>query len=180
MNKPIYDFFEQDHRRIEAILDEATKDFDNIDMELYSEFRIGLLTHIKMEENLFFPAAQKANGGEPVPFAKQLRLEHGAITSLMVPPPNEEIVKVLKYILEKHDEIEEMPGGMYDICENLTKEQTSELLVELRSMPLTPVQPHNEKPYVVDVAKRVLARAGFDWEEILSEVNHQQSITEKE
>lgn len=170
MNKPLFDFFESDHRRIEGILEKSTEDFNNIDMELYNEFRVGLLTHIKMEENLLFPAAQKANGGNPVKYAKQLRLEHGAITSLMVPPPSEEIVKVLKYVLEKHDEIEEMEGGMYDVCESLTHNQTEELLEQLRAMPLTPVQPHNVAPYVVDVAKRVLTRAGFDWDEILAGV----------
>src|SRR5690554_4885057 len=103
MNKPIYDFFTQDHRRIEEILEEAIKDIDNIDLVLYAKFRIELLTHIKMEEKGLFKAAQLANGDKPIPLAKQLRLEHGAITSLMVPPPNPDLIKVLKHILEAHD-----------------------------------------------------------------------------
>ncbi|MBW7937003.1 MAG: hemerythrin domain-containing protein, partial [Flavobacteriales bacterium] len=49
MNKPLYDFFAQDHRRLEQLLEEATNK-DVVDMVLYNEFRSGLLTHIKMEE----------------------------------------------------------------------------------------------------------------------------------
>ena len=87
MNKPLYQFFTKDHRRIEELLDLATKKPDEIQMEYYHRFRAGLLTHIKMEEKILFPAAQKANGGIPVPLAAKLRLDHGAITALMVPRP---------------------------------------------------------------------------------------------
>ena len=63
MNRQLYHFFTEDHRRIEKLLDLATKNPDEIQMEYYQGFRSGLLTHIKMEEKVLFPAAQKANGG---------------------------------------------------------------------------------------------------------------------
>ena len=84
MNKVLYQFFTKDHRRLEKIFDKATENENNIQEELYHQFRVGILKHIKMEEKILFPAAQKANGDIPIPLAAKLRLDHGAITSLMV------------------------------------------------------------------------------------------------
>lgn len=166
MNKPLHHFFTNDHRRIESILEKAMENPDEIEMNLYHDFRVGLLTHIKMEEKILFPAAQKANGGTPMPIMAKLRLEHGALTALMVPPPTEDLVTVLKYVLDKHDLIEEEPGGMYDICESLTQSQTQELLDQLSKIAQVPVLPHNEAAFALDVAKRTLARAGYDYNAI--------------
>ena len=166
MNKPLHEFFTNDHRRIEALLEKAMENPEQINMDYYHQFRVGLLTHIKMEEKVLFPAAQKANGGKPMPIMGKLRLEHGAITALMVPPPTVELVKVLWYVLDKHDLIEEEPGGMYDVCESLTHNQTQELLDQLRQTPAVPVLAHNEAAFALDVAKRTLGRAGYDYNEI--------------
>ncbi len=168
MNKPIYDYFESDHRRIEAILDEACKDINNIDEELYHQFRTGLLKHIKMEERVLFPAAQEANGGEPLPLQAKLRRDHGALTSLMVVPPTPEVIKVIKYVLEEHDLLEEKPGGMYDVCERLTQKETDSVLEKLSQVKEVPVHPHNRAEYALTAAKRALERAGFDYDEIVA------------
>lgn len=167
MNKPLHQFFTDDHRRIEDILEKAVEDSNNINQDLYNAFRVGLLTHIKMEEKVLFPAAQAGNGGVVLPLAPRLRLEHGAITALMVPSPTPELIKVLKHVLEEHDRIEEEEGGMYDACEALTKEQTEELLVNLRNTPLVPVHPHNDAPIAMASARRALLRAGFDYDQIV-------------
>lgn len=91
--------------------------------------------------------------------AAQLKLEHGAITSLMIPPPTKELVKVILYILEKHDLTEEQPGGMYDICEKLTVEQTDEIMERLYNTTQVPIHPTNNADYALQAAKRALARA---------------------
>lgn len=166
MNKLLYQFFTNDHRRIEDLLDQATVNRDEIIMEIYQRFRTGLLTHIKMEEKILFPAAQKANGNVPVPLAAKLRLDHGALTALMTVPPTPELVKVLRYIMELHDIAEEEPGGMYDICESLTHDQTQQLLDQLAGVTEVPVHPHNALPFVLGAAKRALARAGYDYDEL--------------
>jgi len=166
MNKPLYTFFTNDHRRIEVLLDKATEKPGEIDMEFYQPFRTGLLTHIKMEEKILFPAAQKANGNVPVPLAAKLRLDHGALTALMTVPPTPELIKVLRYILDIHDLAEEEPGGMYDVCEALTKEQTQHLLAELAKTTEVPVHPPNSLPVVFEAAKRALMRAGYDFDEL--------------
>jgi hypothetical protein len=164
MNKPLYSFFTCDHRRIEDLLDKATVDIHNIQLDYYHQFRTGLLKHIKMEEKVLFPAAQKANGGIALPLAAKLRLDHGALTSLMVVPPSPRVIKVLRYILEQHDLLEEQPGGMYDLCEELTEGETEELLKQLESATEVPVQAYNKADYALEVAKRTLARAGFDFD----------------
>src|SRR5699024_4463467 len=97
------------------LLDRATQDPDEINMDLYHRFRTGLLTHIKMEEKILFPAAREANEGDELPEAAQLRLDHGALTALMAIPPDRKLIRVLRYILSVHDEAEERSGGMYDV-----------------------------------------------------------------
>jgi len=166
MNTALYDFFTNDHRRIEAIFEEATRSGSRVDLEKYHEFRVGLLTHIKMEEKILFAAAQKANGGEPLPLQAKLRLDHGALTSLMVCFPSPEVLKAVTHILEKHDLLEEEHGGMYEACENLTRHETQQLLENLKAVTRVPVHPFNEAAYVIDVAKRSMARAGFNFDEI--------------
>ncbi len=167
MNKRLYDFFTNDHRRIEKIFEEATENKDHIDLEKYHQFRIGLLTHIKMEEKILFVAAQQANGGKPLPLQAKLRLDHGALTSLMVCVPTPEVLPVVNYILEKHDVLEEQAGGMYEACEKLTENETEKILEALKKVTPVPVHPFNEAAYVIDVAKRSVRRAGFDFDEIL-------------
>ena len=166
MNRQLYHFFTEDHRRIEKLLDLATKNPDEIQMEYYQGFRAGLLTHIKMEEKILFPAAQKANGGVPLPIAAKLRLEHGALTALMVPPPTPSLIKVLRHVLDKHDIAEEEPGGMYDVCSALTQNQTTELIEQLAHISEVPVHPHHPAAFALEAAKRALTRAGYDFDSI--------------
>jgi len=166
MKKPIYNFFTRDHRRVEQILLNAIADIDNIAPDLYEAFRVGLMTHIKMEEKVLFVAAQEANGGEPLPIAAQLRLEHGAITVLLSVPPNPTLIKVLAYLLHRHDLREEEPGGMYDACEALTATQTEQLLQKVRAVTAVPTRPLNPLPLVLETAKRTLQRAGYDYDAI--------------
>ncbi|MCC7400206.1 MAG: hypothetical protein IT214_01875 [Chitinophagaceae bacterium] len=167
MNKPLYEFFTNDHRRIEELLDKATENINDIQMDHYHHFRTGLLKHIKMEEKILFPAAQKANRGMPLPLAAKLRLDHGALTALMVVPPGPDVIKVIRHVLEKHDLLEEEPGGMYDVCEQLAESETQELLAQLKEVTEVPVHPHNEAGYALKAAKNALKRAGFDYDEIV-------------
>lgn len=166
MNRELYAFFTDDHRRIEKLFEEATRDKNRVDFDKYYQFRIGLLTHIKMEEKILFVAAQKANGGEPLPLQAKLRLDHGALTSLMVCVPTPEVIQAVSYILEQHDILEEASGGMYEACEKLTHNETQEILEALRNVTPVPVHPFNEAAYVIDVAKRSIERAGFNFDEI--------------
>lgn len=166
MNKPLYEFFTRDHRRVDKLLEKATEGFTVTNEEKYRQFRIGLLTHIKMEENILFPAVKEANGGKQLPMIDRFRREHGALTTIVAAKPDPEVIKVLRHVLEKHDEAEEEQGGMYEVCENLTGEQTREILEKAKSITEVPVHPPNPADAVLKAAKRVLKRAGYDYDEI--------------
>ena len=101
-----------------------------------------------------------------MPIAAKLRLEHGAFTALMVPPPTPSLIKVLRHVLDKHDIAEEEPGGMYDICGTLTQNQTTELLEQLAHVSEVHVHPHHPAAFALDAAKRALTRAGYDFDTV--------------
>lgn len=168
MNKLLHQFFTNDHRRLEAFLKRATESNGDVQMDHYNTFRTGLLKHIKMEEKILFPAAQKAHEGVPLPLAAKLRLDHAAITSLLVLPPDASLIKALWYILDRHDLAEEEPGGMYDVCASLTQNDTEALLDQLSKVSEVPVHPPNASSYAYEAAKRSLARAGYDFDAIVN------------
>lgn len=168
MNRKIHQFLAEDHSRLDDLLNKALLNPDEIDLESYHLFRIGLLKLIKMEEKILFPAAKKANGNVPIPLAAKLRLDHGALTMLMLLSPTRELAKVITFILQQHDELEEQEGGMYDICENLTENETAEILEKLKATTEVPVHPYNDSEIAFQSAKNALLRAGFDYETILN------------
>lgn len=162
----LYDFFTADHRRIGIIFEKATIDKNSVGLEKYHRFRIGLLTHIKMEEKILFVAAQKANGGVPLPLQAKLRLDHGALTALLVCFPSPEVINMISHIMEQHDKLEEEQGGMYEACEKLAQREKQEVLEDLKNVTPVPVLPFNETSYALDVAKRAVERAGFDFDSL--------------
>ena len=166
----LHAFMADDHRQIEALLDQATAVAGRIEEAPYARFRIRLLTHIKMEEKILFLAAQKANGGYPLPLQTKLKRDHGAITALMVCPPSEALILVLRHVLDEHDRLEEEEGGMYAACETLTQGQREKILQDLRSVTPVPVHPFNPAPYALDVAKRALIRAGYDYDQLVEQL----------
>ena len=171
MNKPLHNFFTADHHRIEGFLNKATEQAGEIEMNFYHHFRTQLLRHIKMEEKILFPAAKKVNLKVMQELIPRFRLEHGALTALLVPPPTADIIKVIRYVLDKHDLAEEEPGGLYDICEALTKGETEELLIQLPKTEEVPVHPPNLAPIAMESARRALIRAGYDFDEIIINSN---------
>jgi hypothetical protein len=152
-----------DHLRLDRLLDEAAgPDPARVEPAPFDAFRRGLLKHIGMEEKLLLPAAQQLNGGEPLPIAAKLRLEHGAIAALLVPSPTPQIVAVLRTVLAAHNAVEEGPGGLYEQCDRLAQSRPDELLERLRHAAEVPVAPHNDGPKVMPAARRALARAGYE------------------
>src|SRR5690606_24574147 len=120
-----------------------------------------------MEEKTLFPAAKKVNPAVMQKLIPRFRMEHGALTALLVPPPTADIIKVIRYVLDKHDLAEEEPGGLYDVCEALTQGQTQELLNQLLQTEEVPVHPPNPAPIAMASARRALERAGYDFDNII-------------
>ena len=162
MHGKLYQYFETDHKRLEALLNRATEKPGTFEMSAYAEFRSGLLRHIGMEEKILFPAAQKVKGSEPFPSLPKLRLDHGALTALLVPPPTNAIVAAIRTILVGHDDLEESAGGPYDVCEQLAGKDVDTLLAKVTAAPAVPVLPHRSEPFVLEATRRAVARAGYD------------------
>ena len=161
MHGKLYEYFETDHKRLESLLNRATEKLPAFEMAAYGEFRAGLLRHIGLEERILFPAAQKVKKGDPFPSLPKLRLDHGALTALLVPPPTPAIVATIRAILTEHDALEESPGGPYDVCELLAGKDVDALLEKVRNAPAVPVLPHRGEPFVLDATRRAVERAGY-------------------
>jgi hypothetical protein len=159
---PIARFLADDHKRLDALLQGAVGHPGAIDRAVYAEFRAGLLKHIGLEEKILLPAAQRARGGEPLPAAAKLRLDHGALAALLVPTPTPAIITAIRSILSAHNALEEGPGGVYEVCEQLVGTEAEALLAKLRAAPAVPASAHVDAPVVRNATRRAVARAGFD------------------
>jgi hypothetical protein len=163
--EPITDFLLEDHRRLEALLRSAVAHANHVDQGAYDQFRAGLLRHIGMEEKILLPAAQRLRGGEPLPIAAKLRLDHGAIASLLMPPPTAAIIAKLRAVLKVHNTIEEGPGGLYETCDELAGSEAAQLLAKLQAAPEVTVLPGSDSPAVMPAVQRAVERAGYDFRE---------------
>jgi hypothetical protein len=161
MSGPLTNFLAGDHARLDGLLQRAMAAGGAVDRAAYAEFRAGLLRHISLEEKILLPAAQRWQGGDPLPLAAKLRLDHGALTALLVPTPTPAIVAAIRTVLVAHNALEEGPGGVYERCEQLAGAEADALLAQLQAAPTVPVAPYADGPQVMSVVRRALARAGY-------------------
>ncbi len=154
-------FLAEDHRRLDALLQAAAPHADHVDQSIYDQFRAGLLRHIGMEEKLLLPALQRWRGGEPLPVAAKLRLDHGALATLLMPTPTVQILATIRRILSDHNRLEEGSDGLYAICDRLPATELEPLLVALHAAPSVSVMRHSDSPAVMKTLEGALARAGY-------------------
>jgi len=166
MGGPLYRYFSADHDRLDDLLRRATAGSGPIDLALFGRFRAGLLRHIGMEEKVLLVAAREASGGTPHPLAERLRVDHGAIASLLVPTPTRALVAQLVSVLAPHNRREEEPGGVYDACDRALGRAAGERLVEeLRTFPEPPLKPWNDAPEVMKHIEVNLELSRRQWAE---------------
>ena len=118
-----------------------------------------------MEEKILLPAAQRLRGGEPLLIASMLRLDHGALATLLIPTPTAAVIATIRGILEEHNILEEGPEGLYEICDKLAGSEAVQLLAKLQAAPEVTVLPHSDTPTVMNTVHRTLERAGYDFRE---------------
>lgn len=145
----------EDHARLDALL-RAAMAADSFDHGAFEEFRAGLLRHIGIEEKILLPHA-RAKLGEPLPVAAQLRVEHGAITSLLVPTPDHALAREILSLLEQHNEREEGPQGLYAQCAALGAD---ELMDRIRATRPPPLMKHFDGQGVHRTAAAALEASG--------------------
>lgn len=143
----ITDYLEADHQRLHALLEAGA----------HAGFRAGLLRHIAIEEKLLFPAVARALGHR-LDAAARLRVEHAALTSLLVPTPDAALVAEIRALLARHDAKEEGPDGVYAACGAVIGED-SDLFERARDYKQVPVSPYYDGPEAHRTAKAALASA---------------------
>ncbi|MHB8872174.1 MAG: hemerythrin domain-containing protein [Myxococcaceae bacterium] len=157
MNGPIFRFFVRDHTRLDGLLRHSVEGQGEVDRASFDAFRAGLLKHIAAEEKVLLPAAREANGGKPLAVAARLKLEHAVIAAILVLPPTRRWVETLRELLIAHNPLEEDPGGLYDLCEQLLGEGAEAMLEKARAVPDPKVAEYRDDPRVVRHVEEALA-----------------------
>ena len=160
MRGKIGKYLSDDHRRLEEIFNNILQPDGSLNHSAYGEFRKGILRHIAIEEKILVGRLSKR--GTPSGYEERLRLDHGAITALLVPDPNPTVLKTIKEILKGHNVIEEKDGGFYDWCDKTLGDEAEIILKEMKDMPPPSLLPNLPYEQVLDSLKRVLKRAGYD------------------
>lgn len=154
----VTDYLTGDHARLHWLLDQAAA-AEPFDHAAFEEFRGGLLRHIGIEEKLLLPEI-KRRLGRPLDDARQLRIEHGALTSLLVPTPDAALAAEIKSLLRRHDAREEGPDAVYARCEAILGEEASAALAEAaQKVPAVPMARHFDGQGVHRTAESALAGA---------------------
>lgn len=156
---PIAAFLAADHDRLDALFTAACAAPGGVDLGPYEAFRRGLLKHVGMEELILFAAARRLSGAA-VPLAARARLEHGALTALLIPTPTPKVLAILRSILVPHNVMEEEAGGLYAQCEAAVGAEAGAVLASLRAARDIPPAAHVDGPHVVASINRALAAAG--------------------
>ena len=165
MTGALYQYLADDHERLDALFQRAVARPGVIDLEPYHAFRKGLLRHISMEEKIVLPAIARWQGGKKAAIVEQLRLDHGALVSLLAPPPTPSIMLTIQSILEVHNKLEEEGDGLYKVLEDLAGTEMETLFAQFQAAPPVAVLPNNDKPEVLEAAKKAVARAGHEFKE---------------
>jgi hypothetical protein len=148
-----------DHARLHGLLARAAV-APHLDPVAFADFRRGLLRHIAIEEKLLFPAVREAQRGASLDRAHELRTDHAALTSLLVPTPDLALCREILALLSLHDAKEEGAGGVYEECDHWLSNGDLMLLAErATSFPEVRVRPYFDGPKVYRTAEAALASA---------------------
>jgi len=156
---PIHEFLRRDHERLAELLDASCRD-GTIDLAAFHEFRAGILRHIGMEEKILLPAVKPLRGGEPLPIARQMRLDHSALAALLVPTPTPLIVERLRALLSVHNAMEEGDDGVYAQCEQIAGVEGQAMLDQLLKAPPVKLAPYQDGPRAFASIERLLLATG--------------------
>lgn len=149
-------YLAQDHRQLDALLTRAIS-AEPFDRAAFAEFRAGLLRHMGSEEKIFFAEARRLRP-ELRERTMVLRVQHGALTSLLVPTPDRALAEEIRSLLETHNLLEEQPDGVYAACEALLDEESAaRLLDRIVAYPQVPLAAHFDGPGVHRTVASALA-----------------------
>ncbi|HLI81004.1 MAG TPA: hemerythrin domain-containing protein [Candidatus Binataceae bacterium] len=159
--KSLEQLLTDDHRRLDALLERSGQCDTREELVAYDAFRRGILKHIGIEEKILLTAAARLRGA-PLDQAARLRLDHGAIVSLLMPVPTPAILRAIRTVLAAHNPVEEGDGGVYEVCEKLAVSEHDELMAKILAAPEVPTNPNSTTPRIIEAARNALRRAGYD------------------
>src|SRR5512144_47455 len=155
--RPITTYLSEDHGRLEALLSASVPGPDGFAREPFDAFRAGLLRHVALEEKILFRAVREAGAGDDVlAILAGLRVDHGALASLLVPTPSRALVAEIRSILGPHGAVEDAPGGLYERCDALLAARAGEIVGRMRSHPAVRVAAYSDGPRVLRTAADAL------------------------
>jgi hypothetical protein len=155
----LHRLLQDDHERLAALFDGACRN-GAVDVASFDAFRAGLLRHIGMEEKILLPAAKRLRGGEPLPLARQMKLDHSALAALLVPTPTPALVERLRALLDLHNAMEEEEGGVYAQCDQIARAGRDALLAELQNARPVKLNPYQDTPRALASLERLLRATG--------------------
>ncbi len=148
-----------DHSEIDELL-RGVLAGEAFDSETYARFRERLLRHIGVEERILFPASRKAGSAVLASRLAELRTDHAALTTLLVPTPDRALAVEIASLLARHNELEETNGGIYDSClAVLTPEEAKAVLAQGRARAPVPTTRYFDGHGTVRTAREALAKA---------------------
>lgn len=154
---PITSYLSEDHARLDALLSASVAGEATFAREPFDGFRAGLLRHIALEEKIVFRAVRDAGADdELLALLARLRVDHGALASLLVPTPSRALVAELRLILGPHNAVEDEAGGLYERCDALLGARAAELVERMRGYPPVKVAAYNDGPRVLRTAADAL------------------------
>jgi hypothetical protein len=154
----ITEYLAADHGRLDALLTEAVLGAE-FDANAYSTFRAVLLRHIAIEEKVLFSAVRKLTGALSLDELHRLRIEHAALTSLLVPTPDRTLVAEIVSLLVQHNAREEGADGVYARCEAALGAFSTSLEERARAYPRVPMMRHFDGAGALRTAKEALRSA---------------------
>lgn len=110
----VAEFLQADHRRLDSLFEQGR----------FSEFRVGLDRHIRIEEEILFPVFDE-RAGMPGP-TQVMRHEHTEIRRLLPALPASG--RELRHVLAQHNVKEE--SILYPTCDNVVEAAERETLVQ--------------------------------------------------
>ena len=154
MPNQLHAFLAEDHARLDALLIACLEEMDT---GKYDEFRRGLLRHIGIEELVLFPLLRRSKGATELEV--QLHRDHAAISALLMPPPTEIELRQIADILESHNDLEELPGGLYEIIEAIAGEELDSLMTKVHAVPPVRVARQADSPVLRRTIEQLLREA---------------------
>jgi hypothetical protein len=154
MPNQLHAFLAEDHERLDALLRAC---LEEIDPEKYDEFRRGLLRHIGIEELVLFPLLRRSKGATEL--EAQLHRDHAALSALLMPPPTRTELGQIAEILGSHNDLEELPGGLYEIIESLAGGELDALMTKVHAIPPVRVARQADSPVLRRTIEQLLREA---------------------